>query len=55
MTSTRNTPSAMSAWRVICPPQLPLTALSLIASSAGAPLAPIGWNVSNNACLSGTS
>ena len=55
MTSTRNTASAMRAWRVIWPPQLPLTALSLITSRAGMPVLPIGWNVSNNACLSATS
>ena len=54
MTSTRNTASAMSACRVIWPPQVPLTALSLIAAGAGVPPWPSGWNWSNRACLSAT-
>ena len=54
MTRTRNTASAMSACRVICPPHVPLTALSLIDAGAGVPLWPSGWNRVNRACLSAT-
>ena len=44
----------MSACRVICPPQVPLTAVSLIAAGEGWPLLPRGWNSVNRACLSAT-
>ena len=54
MTSTRNTASAMSACRVIWPPQVPLTSVMLIADTEGCPPLPTGWNWSNRACRSVT-
>ena len=52
VTSTRNTTSAMSAFLVICPPQVSDTAESLIACLLGWPSEPFGWNASNSALRS---
>ena len=42
----------MSAFLVICPPQVSETAESLIACVLGWPSAPLGWNLSNSASRS---
>ena len=42
----------MSAFLVICPPQVSDTAESLIACLLGWPSAPLGWNASNSAVRS---
>ncbi|PQM47334.1 hypothetical protein C1Y40_02486 [Mycobacterium talmoniae] len=50
--STKNTPSAISAFLVIWAPQVPDTAESLMACLLGLPSTPLGWNLSNRASLS---
>jgi hypothetical protein len=50
VTSTRNTASAIRAWREISPPHDPLTALSLIDCWLGWPFVPSGCNCWNSVC-----